>query len=166
MKGKLLRKLCAVSLSALMVGGAGLAEVGSFAFASLSVSAAETTEATPESSFVYEVNYWYDSTVRITEFNGTETDVVIPSTIDGKRVTRIGDEAFSACTSLTSVTIPDSVTSIDWFAFYGCKKLTICGKTGSYAETYAKDNSIPFQAVSFPVTNKSSLVLFSVKVSL
>ena len=63
MKGKLLRKLCAISLSALMVGGAGLAEVGSFAFASLSVSAAETTEATPESSFVYEVNYWYDSTV-------------------------------------------------------------------------------------------------------
>ncbi len=162
MKGKLLRKLCAVSLSALMVGGAGLAEVGSFAFASLSVSAAETTEATPESSFVYEVNYWYDSTVRITEFNGTETDVVIPSTIDGKRVTRIGDEAFSACTSLTSVTIPDSVTSIDWFAFYGCKKLTICGKTGSYAETYAKDNSIPFQAVSFPVTNKSSLSADSV----
>ncbi len=33
MKGKLLRKLCAISLSALMVGGAGLAEVGSFAFA-------------------------------------------------------------------------------------------------------------------------------------
>lgn len=137
MKGKLLRKLCAVSLSALMVGGAGLAEVGSFAFASLSVSAAETTEATPESSFVYAVNE--DGTVRITKFNGTETDVIIPSTIGGK-----------------------SVTSIGYRAFYYCTSLTIFGKTGSYAETYAKDNSIPFQAVSFPVTNKSSLSADSV----
>ena len=160
MKGKLLRKLCAISLSALMVGGAGLAEVGSFAFASLSVSAAETTEATPASSFVYAVNE--DGTVRITKFKGTETDVVIPSTIDGKRVTSIGDYAFYNCKSLTSITIPDSVTSIGDRAFYDCTNLTIFGKTGSYAETYAKDNSIPFQAVSFPVTNKSSLSADSV----
>ncbi len=160
MKGKLLRKLCAISLSALMVGGAGLAEVGSFAFASLSVSAAETTEATPASSFVYAVNE--DGTVRITKFNGTETDVVIPSTIGGKSVTSIESGTFYNCTSLTSVTIPDSVTSIGEMAFSECTNLTIFGKTGSYAETYAKDNSIPFQAVSFPVTNKSSLSADSV----
>ena len=122
MKGKLLRKLCAISLSALMVGGAGLAEVGSFAFASLSVSAAETTEATPESSFVYAVNE--DDTISITRFNGSETDVVIPSTIDGKSVTSIGSYAFSECTSLTSVTIPDSVTSIGTWAFSDCTSLT------------------------------------------
>ena len=73
MKGKLLRKLCAISLSALMVGGAGLAEVGSFAFASLSVSAAETTEATPASSFVYAVNE--DGTVRITKFKGMDASI-------------------------------------------------------------------------------------------
>ena len=137
MKGKLLRKLCAISLSALMVGGAGLAEVGSFAFASLSVSAAETTEATPESSFVYAVNE--DGTVRITKFNGTETDVIIPSTIGGKSVTSIGD-----------------------YAFENCESLTIRGKSGSYAETYAKDENIPFKAITFPVTNKSSLSADSV----
>ncbi len=160
MKGKLLRKLCAISLSALMVGGAGLAEVGSFAFASLSVSAAETTEATPESSFRYGVNY--DDTISITRFIGSETDVIIPSTIGGKSVTSIGYRAFYYCTSLTSVTIPDSVTSIGWGAFSGCTNLTIFGKTGSYAETYAKDNNIPFKAITFPVTNKSSLSADSV----
>ena len=47
------------------------------------------------------------------------TSVTIP---DG--VTSIGDWAFLACTNLTSVTIPDSVTSIGYEAFNGCNGLT------------------------------------------
>ena len=47
------------------------------------------------------------------------TSVTIPDS-----VTSIGGWAFSECTSLTSVTIPDSVTSIDWCAFYKCGSLT------------------------------------------
>ena len=38
-------------------------------------------------------------------------------------VTSIGEVAFYYCSSLTSVTIPNSVTSIGW-AFYGCSGLT------------------------------------------
>ena len=53
------------------------------------------------------------------EFKGRQANVVIP---DG--VTKIGDYAFSCCSSLTSVTIPDSVTSIGNDAFFNCIGLT------------------------------------------
>ena len=46
---------------------------------------------------------------------------VIPN--DGS-VTSIGNDAFSACTGLTSITIPDSVMSIGEWAFSACTGLT------------------------------------------
>ena len=69
---------------------------------------------------------WTDDgdSITITRYLGTDTDVVIPATIDGLPVTDMGKGAFASCTTLTSVTIPDSMTSIGDAVFYGCTSLT------------------------------------------
>ena len=76
----------------------------------------------------YEYKILDNGTAEITKYKGANGVVTIPSTIGGKKVTRIGDFAFSWCstddTDLTSVTIPSSVTSIGSGAFYNCTSLT------------------------------------------
>lgn len=59
-----------------------------------------------------------DNTATISVYNGTETNVVIPETIDNKPVTAIGANAFSGKYMIQNVTIPDTVTSIGINAFY------------------------------------------------
>jgi hypothetical protein len=65
-----------------------------------------------------------DGTATITRYYGSGTTLTIPSRINGLSVSGIGEDAFEDCSSLTDVTIPDSVTSIGYEAFYECTGLT------------------------------------------
>ena len=69
---------------------------------------------------------WYKVTTDGVEIVSSETatEVDIPSEIDGLPVVTIGFLAFSGRDKLTSVTIPDSVTSIMPQAFKDCENLT------------------------------------------
>lgn len=67
------------------------------------------------------------------------TEVIIPNT-----VTTIGKYAFAYCVTLNSVTIPSNVTSIGQDAFQNSKNVTIKCESGSYAEKYAKNEKINF----------------------
>lgn len=66
--------------------------------------------------------------------------IVIPD-----KVTSIERRAFYNNTNLKSIVIPKSVICIEEYAFDNCPNLTIYGAKGSYAETYAKQNNIPFK---------------------
>ena len=72
-----------------------------------------------------------------------------------RRVTTIGDNAFKDCVKLTSITIPRSVTKISSNAFSYPKILTIYGVSGTYAETFAKENSIKFVDQQIKATTAS-----------
>lgn len=121
----------------------------------------------PETAaFTYEVK---GGTATLTSYTGSATEVIIPAEVDGYAVTALGDSLFKD-SAVTSVTLPASVTSIGWFAFYGCaslqtvsmgqavstigyaafdgcpKSLTIRGTSGSYAEKYAMSYGLQFKA--------------------
>lgn len=71
------------------------------------------------------INFWDSDSNPLSQayhlyMNGSEiTDLVIPNS-----VTSIGNYAFYGCSGLTSITIPNSATSIGYGAFDGCSGLT------------------------------------------
>lgn len=91
-----------------------------------------------------------------TDEKGTIVGTLIMSSVIFQNITnvsiefgyeKIGNRAFENCRNLTTITIPSTVSYIADDAFNGCSKLTIRGKEGSYAQTYAESKGIKFRAV-------------------
>ena len=84
--------------------------------------------------------------ITITGYEGTLTELEIPSTIDGKSVTCIAENAFSACTKLTSIIIPESITNIGDNAFSNNTRINCYND--SVAHKYAVDNNIKYKLLN------------------
>ena len=125
------------------------------AFAEDTSSSPDPEEIVGDYKYAYEVNA--DGNATITKFlgpvgsaNPNFYDIKIPSELGGHPVTGLGEYSFAAnpydghqgnplCSKIRSVTIPQSVTSIGYYAFEGCTNLnplTIKGpitSMGNYA---------------------------------
>lgn len=69
-------------------------------------------------TYVQETNSY-----KLVSYIGTATDVVIPAKYNGGAITEIYRSCFKDNTSITSVKIPEGVTTIDTIAFMNCSSL-------------------------------------------
>lgn len=81
----------------------------------------------------------YGSYAVISDCDETVSEAAVPDHIDGVPVTEIGSQAFSNCLSLTSVSLPETLSVIGDYAFSGCISLpsvtipAVTEKIGDYA---------------------------------
>ena len=90
-----------------------------FSAVPIASQAEETTEYT-SGDWIYTMD---DGICRIQKYNGSDTNVVVPSELDGAPVWVIDNDAFRDNKDIASVTIPDTVRGISGDAFYGCTGL-------------------------------------------
>ena len=80
--------------------------------------------AAGETYTVYEYSLDSSNNATITKYHGNARSIIIPETLDGYTVTKIGSSAFEGNTWLCTVIIPDSVVEIGNYAFDDCTNLS------------------------------------------
>ena len=93
----------------------------------------------------------------ITAYSGTESNLEIPSKIDGKNVIAIDRCAFEDNKTLVSVTVPNGVTRIGFSAFKGCENLEsiTLPKSLRVIESFAFNNCYKLDGVILPENLRS-----------
>lgn len=89
----------------------------------IEVVAAVPKETAPEDKSYFGFSYMIEGDgAIITAYSGESKDIIIPASILGHPVIAIEDEAFKG-SSAVSVSIPETVERIGWFAFAYCPRL-------------------------------------------
>jgi hypothetical protein len=98
-----------------------------------------------------------NNVITITGYTDSNSTVAVPKKISGLPVGIIGTSAFASSTNLTSVTLPDSVTTISSSAFYNCTGLTnvTLGNGVTTIGNYAFEYCSNLANVTIPASIKS-----------
>ncbi|MBR1752425.1 MAG: leucine-rich repeat domain-containing protein [Ruminococcus sp.] len=105
MKKQVISSLLALSL---VFGTAAVLPQGAVSSDSVLSAAAKTYKADG-----YEYELLDDGTVYLKKYTGGQFTVNIPSSIDGKTVTRLGNLLFNGNKNVKEITVPDTITSYD-----------------------------------------------------
>lgn len=115
-------------------------------------------------------DFTFDATTgTIKKYNGNDTVVVIPPTISSWPVTKVGEDALKDNTTITSVTIPDSVTEIGSNAFADCTNLTSVTYGGDWSNLTiqsgnpAVEDAVNAQLFDFVFTPDNTAVIVRYK---
>ena len=91
-----------------------------------------------ESVFTFTANS--DNTYAVSSYTGSDKEVYIPETYNGKDITVIGASAFENNTSITKVVMSNKVNTIKHHAFYNCKALKTVIMPGMTEVSSSADN--------------------------
>ena len=100
-----------------------------------------------------------DGTVEITDYKGSEyeKEIVVPDTLRGKTVTGISSMAFSDLKNAISISIPDSIVSIEGNPFKYCENLE---------EIKVSPDSLSFALIDGVLFNKKEKSLVAYPITL
>ena len=108
-----MKKVLAAVLAAVMLVSAAVVNAG----------AAENGDKGQCGSYEYKVTSSSDKEITITDYTGSDKNLMIPSRLDGYKVTGIGGCAFEDSAKMETVNIPNTVKVIAHFAFWDCTSL-------------------------------------------
>ena len=129
----------------------GLSSIGEYAFENIGTTVSTDELIRPNNtsgSYDYSYTngsdtYYYtvddSGNATIVKCSTTSTQITLPTSLGGYKVTTIDKAAFKNCTSLNGVTIPNTITKISDSAFEGCRNLVVvtipatCVFVGEYA---------------------------------
>lgn len=99
--------------------------------------------------------------IKITDYKGTDRELVIPEMIDEKPVVLIGQYAFDESDTLEHVTIPASIQVVGAFSFQGCKSLKglVLESPDTKLIPTALDGCMAIEDIKMPKENKVILLV-------
>lgn len=121
MKRKIASIILALCMAAELAGPAQVQIQAAQVQEDLKRAADNDLKANVQGAFTYQIRA--DETVELTRYTGSDEVLVIPSQMDGRQISCLGDSLFSECNRLKSVKIPDGVTSLLDYTFANCTNL-------------------------------------------